>query len=281
MLGLAGYFFDGTGNDMIDGETAPTHVQAIFEAYTKSRVYIAGVGTKGNGHKILGGASGRGARARLDTMFLEFEKQYKSGDKEIDIFGFSRGAAMAREFSNMIAEKYPDAQIRFLGIFDTVAQIGLPDYVNNNPGIRLDIPDNVVFTAHAVAKNEYRALFPLTSVAKAYGSVFNYKPAEYQIFSSKRFVELGFQGAHADVGGGYDDGGNRHALNFVMRAAQIRGVPLDKSKWTTKQKKFYETFPANNKWHDSRKSGTGTPDLWGLERNNRRIYSGNLEDFMK
>ena len=83
-----------------------------------------------------------------------------------------RGSAMAREFANMVHDKHPNAKIRFLGLFDTVAQVGSPDPANINPGVRLDIPDSVEFVAHAVAKNEYSSLFPLTSVVKAYGGTY-------------------------------------------------------------------------------------------------------------
>ena len=136
--GLAGYFFDGTGNDMDefnpDGtpkdpelDSAPTHVAALFWMYTEDKFYEYGVGTRTE--EFLGNLHGKGARERLDRMFERFEKTYDdgNGDTDIDIFGFSRGAAMAREFANMIHDKYPEARIRCLGIFDTVAQVGAPD----------------------------------------------------------------------------------------------------------------------------------------------------------
>ena len=275
-LGLAGYFFDGTGNDKdtTDAKAAkPTHVAAIHDAYDGNKVYEHGVGTRTD--KMLGGLGGRGARERLDDAFSQFEYHYKSGDTEIDIFGFSRGAAMAREFANMINDKYPQAKIRFLGIFDTVAQIGSPDPFNINPGIRLDIPENVEFTVHAVAKNEYRALFPLTSIVKGNKGVFE-NNTDYQTSSSPRFVERPFAGAHSDVGGSYKDGGNRAALEFMMRAAGMRGVPLDRGQWSNAQRKFFSTYPSQ--WHDSRMSKTGAPDLWGFEPDDRRVFEGNLVD---
>jgi hypothetical protein len=54
---------------------------------------------------------------------------FASGDRVIDVVGFSRGAAAALHFSNEVWEKIgkkpPDApRIRFVGFFDTVAQPG-------------------------------------------------------------------------------------------------------------------------------------------------------------
>ena len=82
-------------------------------------------------------------------MLRALIQEYKNGNTVIDIIGFSRGAALAREFANMINEgsfftgnyqhewnrygrlftrrvfqKCPE--VRFLGIFDTVASFGMP-----------------------------------------------------------------------------------------------------------------------------------------------------------
>src|SRR5207302_7674209 len=94
-------------------------------------------------------------------------------DHTIDIVGFSRGAAEAREFANKINregipdvtsarivkdtrythgeivemdhvqyDRYFKADIRFLGLFDTVGSIGIPG-TNLNSGYDLSIPPNV------------------------------------------------------------------------------------------------------------------------------------------
>jgi uncharacterized protein (DUF2235 family) len=144
---LAAYAFDGTGQDKDDSSKMPTHIAALLQMYdpNKRKFYQSGVGTR---YKIPSGLLvANGIHERLNYMFSRFEETYNNGngDTDIDIFGYSRGAAMAREFSNMVKDKYPNAKIRFLGLFDTVAQVGAPDDYNINPGIRLDIPDNVEF----------------------------------------------------------------------------------------------------------------------------------------
>ncbi|NYT83282.1 DUF2235 domain-containing protein [Alcaligenaceae bacterium] len=155
-----------------------------------------------------------------------------SGGREhvpIDIIGFSRGAALARHFGNLIAERmhgrlfsYDDpvrgsirtcVDLRFMGLFDTVAQFGLAG--SHNSQYDLTIAAAWDWVAHAVALNERRWLFPVSSVASSAGA---------------NTVEAPFIGAHSDIGGGtlYDDGGQplRHgdlsdvALNWMLWQAR-------------------------------------------------------------
>ena len=174
--GLVLYAFDGTGNykNILGGYT---NVYRLYTLYNAKRHYMRGVGTGGSFDQIHGGITGYGGKARLKAMLRALIQEYKNGNTVIDIIGFSRGAALAREFANMINEgsfftgnyqhewnrygrlftrrvfqKCPE--VRFLGIFDTVASFGMPGN-DVNVGYNMKIPDNVYFTAHAVALNEY------------------------------------------------------------------------------------------------------------------------------
>ncbi len=298
-LGLAIYAFDGTCNDRADAAKMPTHVAALVQMYDPSleRIYTHGVGSRTE--IVPGFLFGKGARERLDAAFAEFERIYAGGkgDTDIDIVGFSRGAAMAREFANMIKEKYPSAKIRFLGIFDTVPQVGSPDPVNVNPGIRLDIPDTVGFAAHAVARHEYRSLFPLTSIVDAYGGVSalrlfrprKYGPSDYKEYRGKNFCEKPFDGAHSDLGGGYADGTNMEALWWMYQMGRNQGVPFEASR-------FKPVIRSNNirrvvdpgygdreyqqktgGWHDSRYPVLDRIPFTRIGRGSRVIYSGSLQ----
>jgi len=87
-----------------------------------------------------GGGGGGGARIKsaikkvtnlLDGHeFGEKKTQYKT--RLIDVFGFSRGAAEARDFVNTFyediqpKENYSDVKFNFIGIYDTVASFGEP-----------------------------------------------------------------------------------------------------------------------------------------------------------
>jgi RHS repeat-associated protein len=216
-LGEAGYFFDGTGNDR-DRLGAQTNVSILESLYLGHTVYVRGVGTGGFLDRgPVGGLAGAGGQIRLDDMYWALVDIYNSGDTTIDIFGFSRGAALARAFANMVATRgipirgqyetwldragrahrgtkvvYP--RIRFLGIFDTVASFGLPGNSINwgfPTPYDLRIPESVQLTAHATARDDMRGMFPLTSIY-----------ALDEAIDLSRKVERSFPGAHADVGGG-------------------------------------------------------------------------------
>ncbi|CAN7236735.1 phospholipase effector Tle1 domain-containing protein [Massilia sp. LjRoot122] len=174
----------------------------------------------------------------------------------VSVFGFSRGATQARVFANwfqslctldsrMCGRKSGmslggfDVQIDFLGVFDTVASVGLGNTLGNSLlGRRLDghsgwadsedslrVPPGVN-CLHLVASHEVRRSFPLDSI-----SVRGVMPAGCE--------EIVLPGAHSDVGGGYGPGeqgkgvdGNgadmmsRIPLLMMYKAARLNGVPL-------------------------------------------------------
>ncbi len=129
-----------------------------------------------------------------------------------DVFGFSRGAAAARHFVNVIDQKadHPlvqaiantptirlkagfdwakrdDVRITFVGIFDTVASSYHPSL---NIRLQDDCAERVV---HLTALDEVRKHFPLTRVT----------PTVIGTSIPPHFTELALPGAHSDIGGGY------------------------------------------------------------------------------
>ncbi|SOZ39835.1 phospholipase effector Tle1 domain-containing protein [Cupriavidus neocaledonicus] len=126
--------------------------------------------------------------------------------------------------------------LRFLGIFDTVASVGVADSMPIAKGLMdwadgtMDI-ENVGKVVHYVAAHEIRQSFPLSTArigAKAYPS------------NTKEFI---YPGAHSDLGGGYGPGDqgksvsgrsallSQIALNdmyFEARNAGVKLLPKDK-----------------------------------------------------
>lgn len=153
----------------------------------------------------------------------------------IDILGFSRGAALARHFGNLIAQNVHQGlfqfndpffgaisacvDLRFMGLFDTVAQFGIAGSQNRN--YDLSIAPAWEWVAHAVALHERRWLFPLTAAGKT-------RP--------DNVIEAPFIGAHSDIGGGVlppnqgQPGGRSDlsnvALNWMIWQARAASVPL-------------------------------------------------------
>ncbi len=122
------------------------------------------------------------------------------------VFGFSRGAALARAFSNRLANDLKvggsagyqyhgvDARINFLGIFDTVASFGLPgkNWGGWTPKA-LEISSKVEMCHHYVAAHELRYSFPVDLIRDQNGYGTN-------------MLERVYPGVHTDVGGGYEPG---------------------------------------------------------------------------
>jgi hypothetical protein len=167
----------------------------------------------------------------------------------VSVFGFSRGAAQARAFTNWFVEMCREAsgdgsvalagipvQVDFLGLFDTVASVGLAnsalvadghmEWADSEQALRVN--NAVRRCLHLVAAHEVRRSFPLDSIrmGSAYGS--------------HDHEEVVYPGVHPDVGGGYkpaeqgrgvDPHGadmlSRIPLAHMYRAARLAGVPLD------------------------------------------------------
>lgn len=127
----------------------------------------------------------------------------------ISVFGFSRGAALARAFTNQLAsmliptdkgghtlEGHP-ARLVFQGIFDTVASFGAPGENLTGPwgerDLRIPPPKLLEQCVHFVAAHELRYSFPL-DLARENGQY------------ASNVTETVYPGVHSDVGGGYEPG---------------------------------------------------------------------------
>ena len=173
----------------------------------------------------------------------------------VSTFGFSRGATQARAFVNWFLSLCKlDAHLRgksdgislagfavefdFLGLFDTVASIGVGNTFGNGIGMLFDghgawadaedslrIPPGVK-CLHLVAAHEIRRSFPVDSI-----SVKGQLPEGCE--------EIIVPGVHSDVGCGYcpreqgrgtdpngDDMLARIPLLMMYKAARLNGVPL-------------------------------------------------------
>jgi uncharacterized protein (DUF2235 family) len=170
--------------------------------------YYSGVGTRGYWLKRKLNAMFAPPYGDMDDILETAEKdlnncQWQVGD-EIFIFGFSRGAAIARMFASTI--KSP-MKVAFLGVFDTVA--ATRGSLDLNPdsfpasGVVFEngtIGDQIENALHLLSLDEKRILFQPT--------LFN---------ADARVTEVWFSGVHSDIGGGYwFDGLSDITLNFML-----------------------------------------------------------------
>jgi Fe-S cluster biosynthesis and repair protein YggX len=143
----------------------------------------------------------------------------------VAVFGFSRGAATARVFANWLLQwlEQEDGgyrlagiplRIYFMGLFDTVASVGVADMLPGFDGrmdwatpANLEIHPAVEQCVHFVALHEQRASFPLELAARA--------------------TQVAYPGMHSDVGGGYRPGEQGKAMpGGAMSSPHLSQVPL-------------------------------------------------------
>jgi uncharacterized protein (DUF2235 family) len=222
---MALYAFDGTGNEDRPGAERDSNVLHFFNAYVDPHknadpdaalgsLYIEGIGVRAHTPigDVLAKAFGLAAHNRLKEARRRLDRNIAAGDATVVVVGFSRGDALAVDFANQVCRHVPAANVRFLGVWDIVAQFGLPgEHVNL--GFDLDCPD--VVACHAMAIDENRAFFPLTRLARA-GKVL------------AKLREVWFRGVHSDIGGGNGNIGlNWIALDWMFGNALRHGLPID------------------------------------------------------
>lgn len=181
-------------------------------------IYIEGAGTRtGKDDDLMGLAFGIGASGVMAKVRLALDVRLPDALRalartlpphlltrvRLDLFGFSRGAASAREAVNRldavdgrtwlheqlrrtgwtVAPAAAARPVRFVGLFDTVVAIDSRQR-DELPRVALapDCADKVV---QLVARDEHRFHFALTSVAPQH-------------------EQIALPGVHANIGGGYD-----------------------------------------------------------------------------
>ena len=198
------------------------------ERDTSGTGYYGGYKNEGAAELAAGGGGAKRIYDAIDKVCKELdahsygEKKTQYRTRIIDVFGFSRGAAEARDFVNTFYKikvkknkKYQDVRFNFIGIFDTVGSFGAAgndidmkpkkeyvgsvsesdgfwrqddhederEYESYNFHLRQQSAHKIL---HLVAADEVRHNFPLTNIQGSGG------------------VEIKALGVHSDIGGGYE-----------------------------------------------------------------------------
>jgi uncharacterized protein (DUF2235 family) len=238
---MALYAFDGTWNRDKDGSEHDTNVLWFRRAYRGNCFYREGVGTRfGPFGQVLGGMTGAGGHTRVGEGLQQLEENLAAGDHDIDIVGFSRGAALAIDFANRIDSR-GSATIRFLGIWDCVPSFGVAS-IDLDPTWELDLPDNVAKCYHAMALEERRHTFQLNRLSARVEDA----DAEGRLF------ETWFRGVHSDVGGGNNNPAlSSIALNWMLKKAVSCGLPIDAAKIAENAARMKAGSPdSKGQWYD-------------------------------
>jgi len=192
------------------------------------KVYIEGEGTQNLvnddtlGYAFGGGVTG--IRSKVSKAFKEIKKNIDDlkinkiikkddfiNEINLNVFGFSRGAAAARHFISRRRElqniftlvESDNFHIKFVGLFDTVSsyeeegkykEVGSAashNFDNDVEELKLKLGGNVAKVVHLTAADEYREFFSLTNIKSSIDAGIGF--------------ELQLPGAHSDIGGGYGE----------------------------------------------------------------------------
>ncbi|WP_241024570.1 DUF2235 domain-containing protein [Burkholderia sp. Ac-20365] len=285
-------FFDGTGNNRFNDTPKLKHsnVARLFLAHPESddelgkyALYVPGLGTPypeigEHGYSTMGLGVASGGDARLVKARADFDKlvaKAKARAKNpsqpirminLALFGFSRGAALARAFAIRIAKDchqgaggwaYQGHPIRlyFMGLFDTVASAGVPASAktyDHSPLVRIGTyvisPLAGIGLSVASKDGHYEWAKDLRIPAMVEQCVHYIAAHEVRdsfpldsVRDGKHYPanvhEVIYPGVHSDVGGGYAPGEQTRALKdedklsqvpllHMYRAARAAGVPL-------------------------------------------------------
>lgn len=268
-------FFDGTGNnEKIDAPTFEhSNVARLFRARERDSdsqgrygIYIPGIGTPfreiGDAGGSLDMIGGRDGEPRLQWAMKEVERLIKAAEARaknptnkirsinIALFGFSRGAALARAFALRIERKarenpsgigrlwggkYP-TRLYFMGLFDTVAAVGLSagarGAVSQYPVVSAAIASSplgtipVLIASNADGHGAWASDLRVPAMVErcvhycAAHEIRNSFPLDTVLEEGSYpsgCTEVVYPGVHSNVGGGYRPGeGGRNANRFAM-----------------------------------------------------------------
>ncbi|TDI49855.1 MAG: DUF2235 domain-containing protein [Acidobacteria bacterium] len=256
-------FSDGTAQE--GGKGANTNIYKMFnmiEDRTPNQVsfYDAGVGT--GWRRLTGNIGGAGISRNIRQAYAFLHENFEADDS-IYLFGFSRGAATVRSLSAMIhhfgvlPKSRPElirkayriyrmrdpedverqaaglvnrnhtmwTRIRFIGVYDTVAALGLSLHlpsrlVDRIPGLQhrfhdFSLSESVDHARQALSIDEERRTFhPVL-----------WDPLDPD--SNQTLRQVWFAGVHTDVGGGYPEAGlGDIALTWLMKEAVAKGLRI-------------------------------------------------------
>ncbi len=198
--GLLLFAFDGT---RYSAETMG-NVWKLAQAYREGAThYHSGPGNSQflDWDAVVAWRAGRILENQWQALLTAVEHHPPGTALPINIIGFSRGAALARHFGNQLVAHVQDGRfsvddpmrgrlsacvdLRFMGLFDTVAQFGVAG--SHDHMYDFAVSEMWSWVSHAVALHEHRWTFPLTSADAG---------------AASNVVEAPFVGAHADIGGG-------------------------------------------------------------------------------
>ena len=207
--------FEGTGQGVEGKFTNVTRLRDLLVEDAGQRLHLeAGPGTHFGAYlfgKVFG-MDGRGILRSARRWYQQTAAEEGMSDSGVSVylFGFSRGALLARYFAAWLDKL--SVAVEYLGVWDTVDSTMRLD-------VSVEAPGNVRRARHAIARDERRRYF---------GVVPLHAPRGASAAVRARFEEVVFPGVHSDVGGLYADNHRvaDEALRWVAAPACVAGMRL-------------------------------------------------------
>jgi uncharacterized protein (DUF2235 family) len=316
-------FADGTGNQ---GGLLPDESRTnVYKLYRATRTgpeseidpakqiafYITGIGTPTPGdtsklhrlREVVQQAVGLGLTQKIIDCYVAILSVWRPGDR-IHLFGFSRGAYIARCVAHVLAasgiptteangeplsldpkrlravakaavgvlyrfgltndtrdkqdaranefrrvHRSQDAAPYFVGVWDTVAAVGLTRFVTKNLYDEHLIPE-IPFVRHAISIDEHRKDF---ARVKWGARIPPRKPGE-----AEPFQQIWFAGNHSDIGGSYPENESRLSDVTLKWMADFISTELPALGRVYLNDAFLRLFPScDGLLHDECKRGVG------------------------
>lgn len=233
--------FDGTWRSARSHTNVSETMRYLKEEDTSCRQvvkYYKGVGSRLSGSgNVAEGAFGIGVDVDLFDAYIYIAQNWKPGD-EIFMFGFSRGAFIARSLVGMIAavglvksdvfgeawRAYRDRRhmpgprplIKFMGLYDTVGSMGVPFFSFDDKNYRFHDTN-----LSPIVQNAYHAISMDETCP-------DFKPCYWTNNPKDSYVEQRmFPGSHGDIGGSYKDRTMAdYVLEWMLSKSEGAGLEL-------------------------------------------------------
>jgi hypothetical protein len=264
------YHEDDSSYDNYYSNVAIMHeINKVYPAKREVKIYIEGEGTTDQkGDDTQGYAFGSGytsgipvkvkkafarIKEEIEVTLKDYIKETEYVNEiELTVFGFSRGAAAARNFisqrfklQDMFDIESDKLNYKFVGLFDTVSSYSesfsvSPNFDNDVEELKLKLGGNIQKVVHLTANDEYRENFSLTNIKSSIDSGVGF--------------ELSIPGVHSDIGGGYGEIENeKRYLDEEMGYDNIMDKLIEQGWYTRKQIKTISETKFGERPHAMRK----------------------------
>jgi uncharacterized protein (DUF2235 family) len=209
------------------GEDVRQAYRYLGNTYTKGskdEIYLFGFSRGSYSARILAGMIYTAGLA--DLKGINEKEQVKLVEKIYDAYKGDRSLeARRKSISTIDSVRFTNPRISFMGVWDTVEALGLPnrtEKIEEVNGRYVDQLCNIDKAAHALSIDDNRAKI-FTPIALTSKSLI--EDCNEEVSIDNVVNEVWFAGAHADVGGGYENTElSGVSLNWMIE--QMRGTGL-------------------------------------------------------